>query len=127
MESFNTLSDAGYTTGGQLEAYKKSGICTYSSPMPSTSPNTSSIALSEFHYAKDDDSYIYQSGARMTTNCRWIHQPNYKSKVYKTPACENFSIRGKCTQNPKGRIIERSEYQNTIDENNARVLANKDY
>lgn len=127
MESFNTLSDAGYTTGDQLEACKESGICTYSSPMPSTSPNTSSIALSEFIYVKEDDSYICPSGSTMTTNGRWIHRPNYKSKVYKTTACYNCQLRRKCTQSSKGRILERSEYQNTIDENTARVLANKDY
>lgn len=29
LDSFNTLSDAGYATGDQLQACKCSGICTY--------------------------------------------------------------------------------------------------
>ncbi len=58
LDSFNTLSDAGYTSGDQLQACKYSGICTYSSR----------------------------------------------------------------TQNQNGRVIERSEYQDVIDENNARVM-----
>ena len=55
LDSFNTLSDAGYTSGDQLQACKYSGICTYSSPMPSTSPNSNSIPLAEFHYINDGD------------------------------------------------------------------------
>lgn len=55
LDSFNTLSDADYTSGDQLQACKYSGICTYSSPMPSTSPNSNSIPLAEFHYINDGD------------------------------------------------------------------------
>ena len=127
LDSFNTLSDAGYTTGDQLEACKCSGICTYSSPMPSTSPNPSTIPLAEFHYINDGDYYICPCGELMTTTGKWRNRPNYKSKVYKTSACVNCSIRDKCTQNQNGRVIERSEYQNVIDENNTRVIANKNY
>lgn len=82
LDSFNTLSDAGYTTGDQLQACKCSGICTYSSPMPSTSP--SSIPLAEFHYINDGDYYICPCGEQMTTKGKWRDRPNYRSKVYKT-------------------------------------------
>lgn len=58
----------------------------------------------------------------MTTTGKWRIRPNYRSKVYKTSACVNCSIREKCTQNQNGRVIERSEYQDVIDENNARVM-----
>ena len=122
LDSFNTLSDAGYTSGDQLQACKYSGICTYSSPMPSTSPNSNSIPLAEFHYINDGDYYICPCGEQMTTTGKWRIRPNYRSKVYKTSACVNCSIREKCTQNQNGRVIERSEYQDVIDENNARVM-----
>ena len=83
----NTLSDAGYTSGDQLQACKYSGICTYSSPMPSTSPNSNSIPLAEFHYINDGDYYICPCGEQMTTTGKWRIRPNYRSKVYKTSAC----------------------------------------
>lgn len=109
LDSFNTLSDAGYTSGDQLQACKYSGICTYSSPMPSTSPNSNSIPLAEFHYINDGDYYICPCGEQMTTTGKWRIRPNYRSKVYKTSACVNCSIREKCTQN--GRVTERIEHQ----------------
>jgi len=36
-------------------------------------------------------------------------------------------MREMCTKNKGGRIIERSEFQDIIDENNRRVLDNPDY
>lgn len=81
LDSFNTLSDAGYTTGGQLQACKCSGICTYSSPMPSTSPNSNSMPLAEFHYINGGDYYICPCGEQMTTTEKWRNRPNYRSKV----------------------------------------------
>lgn len=127
LDSFNTLSDAGYTSGDQLQACKYSGICTYSLPMPSISPNSNSIPLAEFHYINDGDYYICPCGEQMTTTGKWRIRPNYRSKVNKTSACVNCSIREKCTQNQNGRVIERSEYQDVIDENNARVIGNRNY
>lgn len=53
-ETFNTLSDAGYSTGDQLSLCKDSGICTYSSPMPSTSPYDNCLPLSSFIYNNEE-------------------------------------------------------------------------
>ena len=63
----------------------------------------------------------------MTTHASWSHRPNNRSKIYKTKACINCSLRKKCTQNKKGRVIKRSEYQDTIYENNSRVIQSHDY
>jgi hypothetical protein len=56
-----------------------------------------------------------------------ISRQNYKAFIYKTPACKTCSIRRDCTKNKQGRIIERTEYQDVIDENRERVWGNKDY
>lgn len=127
LKSFKTLSDAGYTTGDQLSICKQEGITTFSSPMPSTSPSSNCFPLSMFIYDKKQNFYTCPSGERMTTHAGWTHRANYRSRVYKTKACTNCSLREKCTQNKIGRVIERSEYQDVIDENNNRVLANPDY
>lgn len=63
----------------------------------------------------------------MTTHAGWTHRTNYRSRVYKTKACMGCPLREKCTQNKIGRVIERIEYQDVIDENNNRVLENPDY
>lgn len=127
LRHFRTLSDAGYTTGDQLYLCKQAGITTYSSPMPSTSPSKNCYPLSHFIYYKEGDYYICPDGKKMTPYTGWSHRPNYKSKIYKTKACANCPVRAECTQNKLGRVIERSEYQDIIDENNLRVRENHDY
>ncbi len=126
-ETFDTLSDAGYSTGDQLSLCKDYGICTYSSPMPSTSPFENCLPLSSFIYNNEENCYICPSGERMTCGSGWINRGHYKSKIYKTKACKKCQIREICTKNKGGRIIERSEFQDIIDENNRRVLDNPDY
>lgn len=95
--------------------------------MPSTSPNSNSIPLAEFHYTNDGDYYICPCGEQMPTTRKWRSRSNYRSKVYKTSAYANCSIRNKCTQNQNSRVIEKSEFQDTIDENNAKVIRNRNY
>ncbi|WP_242052355.1 IS1182 family transposase [Dysgonomonas sp. GY75] len=127
LTHLKTLSDAGYTTGDQLYMCKQAGIVTYSSPMPSTSPYVDCYLLSRFIYHKEGNYYICPSGEKMITHAGWSHRPNYRSRVYKTKACIDCSLREKCTKNKIGRVIERSEYQDIIDENNGRVILNHDY
>ena len=127
LTNFKTLSDAGYTTGDQLNLCKQEGIITFSSPMPSTSPSSNCFPLSAFAYDKRNNCYTCPAGERMTTHAGWTHRANYRSRVYKTKACTDCALRKECTQNKIGRVIERSEYQDIIDENNNRVLANPDY
>jgi len=127
LETLNTLSDAGYTTGDQLNLCKESGVTTYSSPMASTSPSSNCLALSTFSYNKDEDYYICPSGEKMTCGSNYRSRGFYRSKLYKTKACKVCAIRMTCTQNKAGRVIERSEFQNVIDENNQRVRANPNY
>lgn len=106
---------------------KDSGICTYSSPMPSTTPYDNCLPLSSFIYNNEGNCYTCPSGEKMTCGSGWINRGHYKSKIYKTKACKNCQKRKICTQNKGGRVIERSEFQDIIDENNRRVIDNPDY
>lgn len=124
---FKTLSDARYTIGGQLYLFRQAGILTYSSPMPSTSSCDNCYPLSRFIYHKEGNYYICPSDAKMATPAGWSHRPNYPSRVYKMKALINSSLREKCVPNKMGGMIERSEYQDTIDENNNKVIQNHDY
>ena len=127
LKEFNTLSDAGYSTGDQFQACKATGITTFSSPMPSTAPSNDCIPTSKFIYNKKDDSYKCPSGDRMKKIGNSVNRGSYRAFVYKTNACKTCTIREKCTKNKSGRVIERSEYQELIDANKERVLANPDY
>jgi transposase len=127
LRGFKTLSDAGYSTGDQFRICKEADIETYSAPMPTTSPSQDCIPTSEFTYNKINDCYICPSGEVMNKVGNSTTRRNYKAFIYKTTACRACSIREECTKNKQGRIIERTEYQDVIDENRERVLANRDY
>lgn len=127
LKPFNTLSDAGYSTGDQFEICKEAGVVTYSAPMPSTAPSSDCIPTSEFIYNREEDFYLCPTGQQMKQNGKPINRGNYLSYVYKTSACRTCSIRQECTKNKLGRTIERSGYQDVIDENRERVLANPEY
>lgn len=127
LKGFKTLSDAGYSTGDQFRICKEADIETYSAPMPTTSPSQDCIPTSEFTYDKQNDCYICPSGKVMERVGNSTTRRNYKAFIYRTSACTTCLIREGCTKNKKGRIIERTEYQDVIDENRERVLANRDY
>lgn len=127
LKQFNTLSDAGYSTGDQFQICKDAGIITYSAPMPTTAPSHSCIPTSEFTYIKEGDFYICPMGGELHNVGNPVRRGNYFGTIYRTKACKTCSIREDCTKNKNGRIVERSEYQDVIDENRERVLANKDY
>jgi hypothetical protein len=127
LKTFNTLSDAGYATGDQFDICQSQGITTYCSPMPSTSPRKDCIPRSEFTYHKEQDCYICPSGNQMKRVGKGVNRAHYKSFLYKTQQCKTCTIRKQCTNNKKGRVIERSQYQDIIDANQQRVLENPDY
>ena len=58
LKQFNTLSDAGYSTGDQFDICKEAGVVTYSAPMPSTAPSHDCIPTAEFTYNKEGDYYL---------------------------------------------------------------------
>ena len=127
LKHFNTLSDAGYSTGDQFQICKTAGVITYSAPMPSTSPSHDCIPTAEFTYHKEGDYYICPMGEQLHNVGNPVKRGNYFGTIYRTNACKTCSIRQDCTKNKLGRIIERSEYQDIIDENRERVLANPEY
>lgn len=127
LKEFNTLSDAGYSTGDQFQICKSAGIVTYCAPMPSTSPSSDCIPTAEFIYNKEDDCYICPAGEVMKKVGNGISRNHYRAFVYKTSACQECAIRQDCTKNKNGRVIERTEYQDVIDENRQRVISNPDY
>ena len=51
----------------------------------------------------------------------------YTAKHYKTKACKTCQLKPKCTSSKTNRYIERSEFQEYIEENNKRVYKKPDY
>ena len=47
-------------------------------------------------------------------------------KHYKTDACKSCPVKNLCTNNKEGRLIERSQHAQFIDQNKLNIEANKD-
>ena len=127
LKTVNVLSDAGYATGDQFEICKSQDMITYCAPMPSTAPSSNCLPTTEFEYNKEIDCYICPAGETMNKVGNGTSRGHYMANIYRTSACKTCAIREDCTKNKNGRIIERTEYQDVIDENRKRVMTNRDY
>ncbi len=127
VEKMDTLTDKGYTTGLHIDTCTKNGITTYSSPKAHSSQNNGLFDMQIFEYDKQNDTYTCPAGAILTTNGTIYKKRKHRVKHYKTKACNGCSLREKCTENKRGRYIERSIYQEALEENEKRVNQNPEY
>ncbi len=127
VETMNTLTDKGYTTGIHIDTCSKNGITTYSSPKAHSSLKNGLFNMQIFKYDSVKDSYKCPAGKTMKGNGIIYKKRNHRVKRYTTKSCEGCSLRSKCTTNKRGRIIERSIYQEAIEANKKRVDENPEY
>ncbi len=134
-ESFELLADKGYHNGEELQKCDLMNIKTYVAPQENISGNkipTQEYLGDKFEYNSQDDCYTCPEGESLKSNGRW-YKKFYRthitlSKQYKTKACRECPKRCLCTSSPieRGRIIERSQYQDSFDANNMRVRNEKE-
>ena len=125
--SITAIADKGYNTGEQLQACRDNDITTYVSPKQSNTQHLNCIQTNQFKYNAESDTYTCPVNEILVTNGNYYKKRNYRMKQYKTSACSCCTIKNQCTRNKTGRLIERSEYQEAIEENRDRVLADPDY
>ena len=128
------LADKGYHSGRELKACKAIGVDTFVSPKESSSAKKNpEYAMEAFEYNQQNDTYTCPANEVLVTNGRFYNKKlingrkSYQVKHYKTKACKDCQLRSECTSNKLGRIIERTEYQQYITENNERVNQNPNY
>ena len=132
--TMNVLADKGYHTGRELKKCEDLGVKSYVSPKESNSLKTNpDFAPESFTYDKKKDIYICPAGEILRTNgSKYTKNKQngplaYTVKHYKTKACETCKLKPKCTSSKRNRYIERSEFQEYIEENNKRVYKKPDY
>jgi radical SAM protein with 4Fe4S-binding SPASM domain len=132
------LADKGYFNAEQLHACKKENVITY---VPSTY-NRSKDAIpvkgyhgENFRYHPKTDTYTCPQGHTLSTNGHWYIKMYARSektksssrfKHYKTEKCLTCPALSLCTVMKKGRVIERSEYAEAVEQNNKRFREHKD-
>jgi len=127
IDEMKCLTDKGYTTGVHIDTCSKNNITTYSSPKAHSSQNNGLYDMRIFDYNKEKDTYTCTAGHIMQRSGKIYKKRNHRVKRYYTKACEGCRLRAKCTKNKTGRFIERSIYQEALEENEKRVKRNPGY
>ena len=128
VENMRTLTDKGYTTAKHLEICTKNGITPYSSPKEHSSQHNGLYSMVDFKYDKKKDAYTCPADQVLDTNGTVYDKAAHKVKHYKNrQACKSCLVRHLCTTNKNGRFIERSIYQEALEENKKRVENNPEY
>jgi hypothetical protein len=133
VEQLTVLLDKGYHVGKELEAAKENNITTvvaYPQPRDRSDKIDPAYYTDKFIYNKQSDTYRCPAGCDLITNGKEYtkgrkDRTSYSVKTYTTTACSTCPFRKSCTTS-KYRKIDRSEYQDIIDENNKRVDENPD-
>lgn len=127
VEKMNCITDKGYTTAIHIDTCVKNGITTYSSPKAHSSQNNGLYNINEFVYDHLNDTYTCAANQLLKTNGTIYKKNNHQVKHYKTKSCKECVLRKQCTVNKNGRFIERSLYQEALEQNEKRVNQNPDY
>lgn len=128
LSEMNVITDKGYTTGKHIAICDQNNITTYSSPKDHSSQHNGLFDMQIFNYDKGKDYYTCPAGQILATNGAVYNKAGHKVKHYKNrKACKTCELREQCTKNKNGRFIERSIYQEALEENKKRVESNPDY
>ena len=126
---FIALYDKGYHTGSEFFTAHQLGIDTLVAipgiGRASQAPNPEYNA-EHFEYNKATDTYTCPQGHTLTSNQTHYKARNYTFKQYKTTACKSCPVRSQCTTaKANGKIIQRSQFTQHIQDNAARVKNNE--
>jgi hypothetical protein len=121
VENMDTLTDKGYTTAKHLDICTRNGITPYSSPKEHSSQHNGLYPMIDFVYDGEKDTYTcggQDPGHQWPVYNKTGHKvKNYKNRL----ACKACGLRDLCTKNSNGRFIERSIYQEALEEDQKRV------
>lgn len=134
-KDFDHLMDKGYHDGETISKCQEHGLRTLIAEP--TASRSSDIPTPEFYndkfiYDNQTDRYTCPAGSILITNGREYKIKSWSGyslvKQYKTRSCSSCASHSQCTKSPKnrGRIIQRSIYQNAVDLNNQRVMMEKE-
>jgi transposase len=130
-EEFIAIYDKGYHTGSEFDYAHQQGIdVLVAIPDVASHAPDPAFDVEYFTYNKQADTYTCPAKQTLTTNGSWYNKSRGKSfnkvKHYKTKECLCCPYFGQCTENKKGRFLERSEHADLIYENKVRMDHNKE-
>jgi len=122
--AFTALFDKGYHRGSEISKAIAMGV----EPMVAV-PGVASFApdvaynVENFVYDREADTYTCPEGEVLYTNGNWYVKSDhgYLVKHYKTAHCQGCPAFSRCTRNKLGRLIERSEHQEAVEQNKRNI------
>mgnify|MGYP002640518320 CR=1 FL=1 len=127
-KEFTALYDKGYHTGSEFKTAAELGIEVMVA-IPTVAANAPNKAynVEHFDYNADNDYYICPEGNKLVSTGTWHLAKTYKFKRYTTKACMSCGVKDQCSKAKYGKGIQRSEYQEYINNNKIRIEQNPDY
>jgi len=125
---FTSLYDKGYHTGSEFKIADDLSIDVLVA-IPTVAANAPNPAynVEHFQYNKEGDYYICPQGKELHTTGTLHKAKTYTFKRYTTKACLSCSVKDECSKAKYGKGIQRSEYQEIIENNKHRIEKNKNY
>ena len=125
---FTALYDKGYHTGSEFETADNLGleVLVAIPKVASQAPNPD-YNVENFEYDKGNDCYVCPEGKLLLTTGKIHKTVKSNFKRYTTKACLTCSVKSECSKAKYGKAIQRSEYQELIDNNKTRIENNKEY
>lgn len=127
VEKLDMLMDTGFENALQLKECIENGITPYV-PLElgkggkSKVPDPVAFGRDKFLYDNEKDVYLCPAGNEMNfTYTALTKQEGKQVRKYRTSECKGCPFRSRCTTNKRGRIIDRWESQEILDEIRERV------
>ena len=122
------LYDKGYHTGSEFQIANQLGIdVLLAIPRVASNAPNPLYNVSQFIYDKTNDNYLCPEGKHLETNGNSYKAKTYNFKRYLTTACQTCAVKPACSKAKYGKAIQRSEYQELIENNKQRIAENEDY
>jgi transposase len=132
---FTGLYDKGYHSGPEIRAVQLMGVNAMAAvpalPSGSQAPDPA-YNMSEFTWNPDSHTYTCPQRQTLTTTGTWHKKKrsggrkgHYLFQQFKTRACKGCEAKQLCTSNPRGRLIERTEYTPYVEENQRKIEQNQ--
>ena len=125
---FTALYDKGYHTGSEFKTADDLGIeVLVAIPAVATNAPNHAYNVEHFIYKPEGDYYVCPQGQKLTTTGTLHQARTYRFKRYTTKACIGCPVKDQCSKAKYGKGIQRSEYQQYINQNKERIERNKNY
>ena len=124
VEEIETIGDTGYYNGKEIKKCLENGITPYVSK-PKPSGTNKEFDKSKFKYDRENDVYICPNRDKLRHNKK-KRKNGEIYKIYQGKNCNQCKLKKKCTENKIGRMIQRWENEELLEEMEKRYKKNKE-